>query len=226
MNRELSREELAGSGNGVVTHNGLLSFAAGLASQDRADVLNSVLYMQQEADLRVDMRVDLERWFRYYIGGLLDIGWDVDLEFASTPQLAPRLYDSVREAIGERIAVVRHDGVRQQTLAAFDALRYDDAIYSWFKKHVVSANEASFQISPCIYAGDRVYMFTLGVGLRITSNFKEFLFPVPSISGRAIVLDLASSALRLSKFRYAEHREAVKSQLGTRALAAVKNYRF
>jgi hypothetical protein len=209
----------------VIARNNLVSFVGGISRQDREDVLDSVLYMTQRANRAFNVRTEFEAWGRYYAGGLLDLGWRLDLKYAFEPSI-PRLYESVVDLIKDQVSAVRHTSVRNMAVRSFEALNYDQQVLSWFADQVVVSNIASFEIIPCVHDenGD-VYMFTLGMNMTITDNLQEFLFPVRSRTGKALVVDFGASGMTLSRERYATHRAYIKSKLAQRSRAAVRRYR-
>jgi len=217
------------SGGGVtavIAQNSLVSFAGALPRQDREDVLDSVLYMRQQANGRFDIRSDFKQWGLYYANGLLDLGWELDLTYAFEPSV-PKLYESVLELIGDQVSAVKHSSIRDMAIKTFEALNDDKSILSWFGEQVVVNDLATFQTMPCIHDGNGdVYMFMLGMNMSVTRNLQEFLFPIRSRTGKAIVVEFGATGMSLSRSRYTGNREYVKSMLQARSLASLRSYRL
>ncbi|MDB5979570.1 MAG: hypothetical protein JWQ69_585 [Pseudomonas sp.] len=208
----------------VIAQNNLVSFVGGISRQDREDVLDSVLYMTQRANSRFNVRSNFEAWGRYYAEGLLDIGWSLDLRYAFEPSI-PKLYESVGDLIKDQVSAVRHEAVRDMAVRSFEALN-DHQVLSWFAAQAVVGHMASFEIVPCVHdEKGNVYMFTLGMSMSITNNFRDFLFPVRSRTGKALVVDFGASGMTLSRQRYATGRAYIRSRLAQRSRAAVRQYR-
>jgi hypothetical protein len=171
----------AGKKQAAVVGSEVLSFAAGVDSPWRTDLLNSSLLAQLVAKKRVPDSSRVFEWYNAYFDSLASIGWAVqDKSFAVYAEQSRNF--EAHKAILRVAAALMGPAATSLVLVttALEALRSMDADSPWiklFNRESRSASTARFQISVAEQApGGELSVALMAFGLEAKSSLTQVLF--------------------------------------------------
>lgn len=196
----------------------LLSFAPGLAEQERADVLYSLQLAQRAASAIHDRFTKTQAWYQMYVEVLENLGW-------TSGQMAFSHYDEDESefrmdevAVDLLLAVARRDqlAVLQQAIAALGKLAEDDATVQLFDFHASSQDGGNFQLGAVQRERGGALSMALGAYyFRAVDNRKRFLFA--RWGSRQVNFWACTQRLVLNAALYEKLRDDVQAKLSADA---------
>jgi hypothetical protein len=149
--RGLSTATSDGQQSAYVAKGSLVSFVAGVAHAARADVLDALLFAQLGADARFDRERDFDRWHRFHMIIMDNVGWTVEARDCDPPALE-------RFTIGELGLALLHanaSGV-ERSLARSALAAAQRGMPPVFDESSHSAGAGCFHIGTCVQLGKRI----------------------------------------------------------------------
>lgn len=195
----------------------LVSFVSEVSSQNRQDVLNSVLLAQLAANTKFPEEENSLEWYKEFIRVLNNIGWTIEEAQFSRFNSSHSVFE-VQNAIID-IITTAFGGVFlpiiKKTLEAIKNLGDSTGKIIAFEKNTHSLSKGAFQIG-LANETDSVVVLQLGTFmLTSTSQIKQILFFKSSKD--ETTLDYNSRKATLNSTIYSKVREAVAEKLGFKA---------
>jgi hypothetical protein len=134
-----------------VAKGSLVSFVAGVAHAARADVLDALLFAQLGADARFDRERDFDRWHRFHMIVMENVGWTVEALECAPPALERFTIGELGQSLVHASASGAERSLARSTLAA--AQRGTPAV---FDESSHSATAGCFHIGTCVQLGKRI----------------------------------------------------------------------
>ena len=170
-----------GQQQAAVVGSGIVSFAAGVPAEWRADLMNSALLAQLVAKQQVPQPERLFEWYDAYFDTLAQLGWAVqDRGFAIYVEQGQSF--AAHEAILKiaATALAPAAGALELVKTTLDSLRSMEADSPWltlFAQESRQAQAARFQVSVAEQASERaVSMSLLAFGLEARASMTQVLF--------------------------------------------------
>ncbi|MFD4838220.1 N-acetylmuramoyl-L-alanine amidase [Achromobacter sp. NPDC058515] len=196
----------------------LLSFAAGLDEQEKADVLYSLQLAQRAASAAHDRFTKTQAWYQSYVEVLENLGWTSgQMTFTHYAQDESEFrMDQV--AVDMLLSVARRDqlAVMQQAVAALGKLADDDATVQLFDFHASSQAGGNFQLGAVHRERDGGLSMALGAYyFRSVDSRKRFLFS--RWGARQVNFWACAQRLTLNSALYEQIRNDVQAKLAADA---------
>lgn len=192
----------------------LLSFADGIPSQERDDVLYSVQLAQRAASGAHDRFTQTRAWYQTYVEVLENLGW-------ATEQFAFSLFDQRQGefrmdqaalAIITAIATQNQLAVLQQSVAALAKLAEDDGTIRLFDFHSSMQGSGNFQLGAVQRSDNGALSMALGAFyFRTVDERRRFLFF--KWGARQVNFWTAAQRMTLNTDFYARRRADVIAKL-------------
>jgi hypothetical protein len=196
----------------------LVSFVAGLSSEDKTDVLNSVLLAQLAANKKHDRYAEPEAWYKSYHQILSTIGWvgqqDTFKEYKTTA-LKINVEKAVLEILGSLALGATAIALVTQALSALGNLSKHDSTFVLWDQSSHSLTTGNFQIAASEKSGTDVVLHLGTFYFTATQTDTHFLFF--DFSTDDIRLSNSAMTMTLNKDLYAHVRNSVIRKLGDMA---------
>ncbi len=207
-----------------VNDGSLISFVTGLSSEDKSDVLNSVLLAQRAANKRHDRYGEPQAWYKSYHEILTTIGW-VGGQDSFQQYTSDGTTVKVDEVVLQILATLAIGGAAitaiTQALNALQALSSKDKQFTLWEQSSHSLKTGNFQIAACEKSGDGLVLKMGSFYFSATQTATRFLFF--DYSSTAISLFTGGQTMVLNKEVYAQIRQAVMTKLGALASEFIAN---
>lgn len=196
----------------------VLSFAAGLQDQDRADVLFSLQLAQRAASALHDRFTQTQAWYRTYVEVLENLGWTSgQMSFAHYDD-DEREFRMDEVSVELLLSVARRDQlvVLDQAMAALGSLAEDDATVKLFDFHASSQSGGNFQLGAVQQDPGGGLSMALGAYyFRAADSRKRFLFA--NWGARQVNFWACAQRLTLNAALYEKLRDDVQAKLASDA---------
>lgn len=196
----------------------VLSFAAGLQDQDRADVLLSLQLAQRAASALHDRFSQTQAWYRTYVEVLENLGWTSgQMSFAHYDD-DEREFRMDEVSVELLLSVARRDqlAVLDQAMAALGSLAEDDATVQLFDFHASSQSGGNFQLGAVQQdLGGGLSMALGAYYFRAVDSRKRFLFA--NWRARQVNFWACAQRLTLNAALYEKLRDDVQAKLASDA---------
>ena len=207
---------------GYIVGGGLTAFTENVKGQDKQDILDATLFAQRAADSLYNRENDTEKWYKYYIDVLGNVGFTLE-GFSFQKYQAKGDSFIMSEVVLEILAAVATEGqstVIQATLDVMRDLNNEDKRIELFELQSTNLHTGNFQIYPCDQASTGEVSLALGGFYFNTAvdraNFLFFSFGTSD----SYIYEGAQKAILNSQV-YSKVRSTVSSKLGDTALELV-----
>jgi hypothetical protein len=200
----------------VVNANSVLSFVAGLTSDEVNDVILSIQLATRGATGAFDRFTQSKSWYQKYTEILENLGWAGEqLAFAQYDQGAGKLeMDKAALDVIAAIATQQQLVVLTKSLDALRKLAAGDQPLTIFEYNALAQASGNFQIGVVQKASNGVLAMAMGgFYFRSVKQEKRFLFW--SWGNQEINFWTAAQKLSFNRLFYAQFRDQVASKLGT-----------
>jgi hypothetical protein len=207
-----------------VNDGSLISFVAGLSTEDKSDVLNSVLLAQRAANKKHDRYTDSVAWYADYREILTTIGWvggaDTFQKYTATGGTV-KVDDVVLQILGTLAIGGAAITAITQALSALQGLSEHDKQFTLWEQASHSLTTGNFQIAACEKSDDGLVLNLGTFYFSATQTATRFLFF--DYSSTSITLFTGGQTMVLNKEVYAQIRKDVMTKLARLASEFVAN---
>jgi hypothetical protein len=207
-----------------VNDGSLISFVTGLSSEDKSDVLNSVLLAQRAANKKHDRYTEPEAWYKSYREILTTIGWvggqDTFQQYTADGTTV-KVDDVVLQILGTLAIGGAAITAITQALNALQGLSAQDKQFTLWEQSSHSLKTGNFQIAACEKSGDGLVLKMGSFYFSATQTATRFLFF--NYSSTAITLFTGGQTTVLNKEVYSQIRQGVMTKLGALASEFIAN---
>jgi hypothetical protein len=209
------------SKGGYVVDGSLVSFVAGLDSQNKSDVLNSTLLAQLAANKKYDREVQTQDWYKYYQSVLEPLGWVIQAFNFDKYNAAGDSFEMNKAVIEILKAIASEDeaAVSQATIDALGALDSGSHGLVLWNSSSSSVTAGNFQIAPCGLSNGSVVMKNASFYFNTTESTTGFLWFTYSTSKMSLYK--STNTMTLDGDIYTKVRQAVIDKLGDKAIQFV-----
>ena len=161
-----------------VVNKSLVSFVAGVGSQNRKDVLNSTLLAQLAANKKFPDEKKLVEWFRTYTDVLSKVGWVMtgkDFVNVETSKNLFEVENVVLDIIGASLGG-NAMAIVTKTIEAFRKLSDADSRIVAFEKNTHTSEKGTFLIASADETNGVVSLSMAGFVVSSTEQIKRILF--------------------------------------------------
>lgn len=208
---------------GYVDDGALTSFVAGLAAQQKRDVLNSTLLAQLAANKAYDREKQTTEWYKKYREVLETVGWVLQ-EFDFTIFQTSGASFDVQEVVLKLLAAIATQddiAVVTETLDAMKALSDEDGRVVLFNTASHSFHKGNFQVGAAAESDGVVVMKIGAFHFGTTETVNRLLWL--RFSSNVSNMYQGSQTMNLNEQVYAQVRQAVIDKLGANAETYVGN---
>jgi hypothetical protein len=195
----------------------LISFVAGVSSQNKEDILNSCLLAQLASNKQFDRWKQTDDWYKFYVEVLGKVGW-VMQEFKFTRSqisgTTVKVYEVLLKLLAS-IATQNQIAVVMETLDALKALKDEDGKLVLFDTQSQDMGKGNFQIGVVSEANNTVAMTNAAFHFSSTETVTRFLWFQYATAKTSIFQ--AAQTQTLNGQVYNKVRQAVLDKLGTSA---------
>ncbi len=209
------------SKGGYVVDGSLVSFVAGLDSQNKSDVLNSTLLAQLAANKKYDREAQTEQWYAFYQSVLEPLGWVIQA-FQFEKYNASGDSFAMNKAVLEILKAIASDdeaAVSQATIDALGTLDKNSHGLLLLNSASSSVSAGNFQIAPCSLSNGSVVMKNASFYFNTTETTTGFLWFTYSTS--SMTLYKSTNTMTLDNDIYSKVRQSVIDKLGDKAVQFV-----
>lgn len=125
-------------------------FVPGVDLQNRQDVDNCKLLMQNAASQKYDIKKELEQWYNFYVDGLRNLGWTYS-KVANQNKIIQKTgltMDSVAFDILQSLVGANAPRLAQLAGKAVEGVKGDDGLIKIYERNADKGYKADFDISP------------------------------------------------------------------------------
>jgi len=125
-------------------------YVAGVSAQNRDDVDNCKLLMQNAASQKYDIKKELEQWYDYYVQGLRTLGWTYS-KINNQNKVIQRTgltMDGVAFDILQNLVGANAPRLAQLAGKAVEGVKGDDGLIKIYERNAQTGYDANFDISP------------------------------------------------------------------------------
>ena len=125
-------------------------FVPGVSLQNRDDVDNCKLLMQNAASQKYDIKKELEQWYNFYVEGLRNLGWTYS-KISIQNKIIQRTgltMDAVAFDILQSLVGANAPRLAQLTGKAVEGVKGDDGLIRIYDRNAAKGYQADFDISP------------------------------------------------------------------------------
>lgn len=206
-----------------VTAGGIVSFVAGLTTQQKEDVLNSTLLAQLAANKAFDRETKTKEWYGKYHEVLENIGWVISA-FDFTRFEATGSKFTIESAVLQVVVAIASQSallVTQAALAAVKAISSGSKAFAIWDRTTHSTSNGNFQISPCVASDANVAMALAAFYFSAETVDSQFLWF--SYSSSSVNLYKGGQVVVLNEQIYKKVRQQIIEKLGDKATLYVAN---
>jgi hypothetical protein len=209
---EASMDRMNGNAALVGSSNSLVTFATGIAQQEREDIQDVLLYADLFASQFRSQKKDWHSWMHVYRERLAARGFKRESVIVGDSEVLSSVDDLTQatfKIIGPWAGGQLADFVRR----SFDALGINQMVNAFFRGNLDSGLLGSFQVIPCetTASGD---ISVLLCGLYLSSD--EY-----SQGRRRLIFHFKGGGYAFDRGAYARHRSAVSDYLSDKARASI-----
>ncbi|MDY7563208.1 hypothetical protein QN382_05460 [Pseudomonas sp. 10B1] len=195
----------------AIAGNNLVSFVAGMSTQEKEDVLDMLLYADFFASQAYDRRVHWKSWLDYYRNRLVRHGCALKSLIVRDPVVITDPYELDRLTF----KVVGAEGSAELAglvQASFSAIRVNDYARAFFQRGTGAGRIGSFQIVPCDRTRDgQIRIFLCALQINALEIVDEGWFW--NNNTRDLVLRLVGGVYEFSRDNYASSRDQIRTKL-------------
>lgn len=202
---------------GYIDKGSLVSFVAGVSSQNQSDVLNSTLLAQLAADKKFDRGADPINWYGFYVNVLGKVGWvlqDFSFKKYNSSTTSFTVDKVVLEILGA-IVTGQEELVIGATLEALKSLSNDDGRLVLWNQSVTHDHKSNFQISVCNETNGVVIMKNGAFYMSSEDNSTSVLWF--NYASSTTELNNTAQAQTLDADIYGQVRQTIIAKLGANA---------
>lgn len=215
----------------AVVASNLLVFTEGMSSQNKQDVMDSVLFATLVANKQFNPEKEREQWYALFNTVLAKVGWLstrwTNARYRATQQTLT-MEQVALEILASAVAASALPGPASAAMlgVAADALRSlaaQDKPLRLFERHVKNHNGADFRIGACAESADGTVNLAMGaVSFSANAQVTNVLFW--EWNSVEVQTYRAENSLTLNARLYARVRAQIQAKLGDSAQAAVEDF--
>lgn len=215
--------------NAVALPGNILVFTEGMSSQNKQDVMDSMLFASLAADRQFRPDVLREQWYERYTQVLRTLGWVTHSARFSDYRTQVSRFTMEQAALDILAAAVKAAvlpgatamALQQAAKDTFAALKAQEKPLRLFESHYKGHRQGGFVVGACHELSDGTPNAVIGVvKFAASSQVTQLLFN--EWTRTQVSLHHAEDSVALAMHHYAGLRDLVRGKLGASALAAVE----